>query len=196
MAIWGCGSPARCCQPAVAAALLIADLRSELDTHLALQALFLRVLLGTTATVRSFPISKHTGGGCATPAFSSRRVYLQFTWEVTPPPSPVEFSSHRHFYRLSRSWLLDGCPFFSLLIFDLMVSQCMPTVGIHCSGLFNPFHYSPLPLYLPLPIFNSCQYACLYPVRSYLMFWDVTGALNCSNDSNAFKVRTITIGKL
>jgi hypothetical protein len=40
MAIWGCGSPACCCQPAVAGVVIYADLRSELNTHLAPQALF------------------------------------------------------------------------------------------------------------------------------------------------------------
>jgi hypothetical protein len=40
MAICGCGLPAPCCQPAVAASLIYADVRSELNTHLALQALF------------------------------------------------------------------------------------------------------------------------------------------------------------
>jgi hypothetical protein len=35
------------------------------------------------------------------------------------------------------------------------VSQCMPTVGILYFGLFNPFHYSPLPFYLPPPIFQQ-----------------------------------------
>jgi hypothetical protein len=34
------GSPARCCQPAAAGGVIYADLRSELNTHLALQALF------------------------------------------------------------------------------------------------------------------------------------------------------------
>jgi hypothetical protein len=29
-------------------------------------------------------------------------------WEVGLPPSPVEFSSHRHFHKLSCCWLLDG----------------------------------------------------------------------------------------
>jgi hypothetical protein len=41
---------------------------------------------------------------------------------------------------------------FLLLIFKLIfkgVSQCMPTVSILYFGPFNPFHYSPLPLYLP-----------------------------------------------
>jgi hypothetical protein len=40
MAIWGWGSPARCCQPAVAGGVIYADLWGELSTHLAPQALF------------------------------------------------------------------------------------------------------------------------------------------------------------
>jgi hypothetical protein len=62
-----------------------------------------RVLLGEMATVTSFPLSKHTGGGGAILAFSSWLVYLQFRWEVAFPPSPVGLSSHSHFYKLSRS---------------------------------------------------------------------------------------------
>jgi hypothetical protein len=61
------------------------------------------------AAATSFPLSNHTGGGNTTPAFSGQHVYLQFTWEVGLPPSPVEFSSHCHFYKLSRSWLLGMC---------------------------------------------------------------------------------------
>jgi hypothetical protein len=40
MAICCCGSPAHCCQPAVAGGFIYADLWGELNTHLALQALF------------------------------------------------------------------------------------------------------------------------------------------------------------
>jgi hypothetical protein len=40
MSIWGCGSPVCCCQPALAGGFFYADLRGELNTHLALQALF------------------------------------------------------------------------------------------------------------------------------------------------------------
>jgi hypothetical protein len=40
MAICGCGLPACRCQPAVAGGVIYADLRSELSTHLAPQALF------------------------------------------------------------------------------------------------------------------------------------------------------------
>jgi hypothetical protein len=40
MSIWSCVSPARCSQPAVAGGFIYADLRSELNTYLAPQALF------------------------------------------------------------------------------------------------------------------------------------------------------------
>jgi hypothetical protein len=37
------------------------------------------------------------------PALSGLHVYLQFMWEVGLPSSPVQFSSHRHFHKLSWS---------------------------------------------------------------------------------------------
>jgi hypothetical protein len=40
MAIYSCGLPAHCCQPAVAGSFIYADLWGELRTHLALQVLF------------------------------------------------------------------------------------------------------------------------------------------------------------
>jgi hypothetical protein len=40
MSVWVCDSPGRCCQPAVAGGFIYADLRNELSTHLAPQALF------------------------------------------------------------------------------------------------------------------------------------------------------------
>jgi hypothetical protein len=69
----------------------------------------LRVLLGLTPTATSFPLSKHTGKVGTAPAFSGLHVYLQLTWEVGLPSSPVEFSSHCHFYKLSHFWLLGMC---------------------------------------------------------------------------------------
>jgi hypothetical protein len=63
-----------------------------------------------TTTVTSFPLSKHTGGGDATPAFSGWRVYLQFMWEVSLPPSPVGLSSHGHFYKVSHSKVAGWVP--------------------------------------------------------------------------------------
>jgi hypothetical protein len=109
MPIWGCGSPARYCHPAVAGGFIYADLGCELSTYLAPQALFTLSFPGPDATATSFPLSKHTEGGDTAPAFLGQCVYLQFTWEVGLPPSSVEFSSHCHFYKLSCSWLLGVC---------------------------------------------------------------------------------------
>jgi hypothetical protein len=72
-------------------------------TLLAPQALFTQSSHGRGATAASFPLSKHPGGGDIAPAFLGLSVYLQFTWEVGLPPSPVECSSHCHFYKLSCS---------------------------------------------------------------------------------------------
>jgi hypothetical protein len=64
----------------------------------------------TLATIGRLPLSKHTGGGGTTPAFSGWHVYLQFTWGVPLPPSPVKFSSHSHFYKLSSSKVAGRVP--------------------------------------------------------------------------------------
>jgi hypothetical protein len=79
-----------------------------------LRLCLLRFLLCESRCYKLSP-SKHTGGGDTAPAFSGLRVYLQLTWEVGLPPSAVEFSSHRHFYKVSSSWLLCMCPHSSLL---------------------------------------------------------------------------------
>jgi hypothetical protein len=43
----------------------------------------------TLATVTRLLLSKHTGGGGATPTFSSHLFYLQFVWGSAHPHSPV-----------------------------------------------------------------------------------------------------------
>jgi hypothetical protein len=98
--ICGCGLPACFCQPAVAGGFIYADLWGELSTHLAPQSV---------SHCYKLSLSKHTGGGDTEPTFSGQCVYLQFTWEVGLLPSPVEFSSHCCFYKLSCSWLLGMC---------------------------------------------------------------------------------------
>jgi hypothetical protein len=109
MAICGYGLPACCYQPAVAGSFIYADLWGELSPHLAPQALFTQISV-RDATGTSFPLAKHTRGGDTTPAFSGLHVFLQFTWEVGLPPSPVEFSSLHHSHNLSHSWLLGAHP--------------------------------------------------------------------------------------
>jgi hypothetical protein len=59
--ICGCGLPARCCQPAVAGGIIYADLRSELSTHLALQALFAQSSPVHEPLLQAFPFPSTLG---------------------------------------------------------------------------------------------------------------------------------------
>jgi hypothetical protein len=61
MAICGCGLPACCCQPAVAGGVIYADLRSELSTHLALQALFTQSSPVPELLLQAFPFPSTLG---------------------------------------------------------------------------------------------------------------------------------------
>jgi hypothetical protein len=53
--ICGCGLPACCCQPTVAGGFIYADLLGELNTHLALQALFTQSSPVPKPLLQSFP---------------------------------------------------------------------------------------------------------------------------------------------
>jgi hypothetical protein len=136
-------------------ALLIADLRSELITHLAPLALF-RVLLSVTDTVTSFPLSKHTGGGGAMPAFSGWCVFLRFMWEVPLPPFPVGLSSHSHFYKVS-------CSKVSGQVLPLLPSLA----GLFIYSSVRDFPSPPLVLRAPLPL---C-YVSFFVVVVYYSVW-------------------------
>jgi hypothetical protein len=61
MAICGCGLPARCCQPAVAGGFIYADLRGELNTHLAPQALFTQSSPVHELLLQAFPFPSTLG---------------------------------------------------------------------------------------------------------------------------------------
>jgi hypothetical protein len=96
------------------------------------------------ATATSFPLSKHTGGGDTAPAFSGLRVYLQLTWEVGLPLSPVEFSSFCHSHKLSHSWLLGAWPRShqslsgqARLVY-LQFQEGFPSSPLRCSGHPSP----------------------------------------------------------
>jgi hypothetical protein len=76
---------------------------------------------------------------CATaPAFSGWLVYLQLMGKVGLPPSPKEFSSHHHFYKLSSSWLLGVCCHSCLLqlacceVFPLTLSSMLRALCSLC----------------------------------------------------------------
>jgi hypothetical protein len=78
--------------------------------------------------------------------------------------------------------VLQSC--FSWLIFELIfkgVSQCLPAVGILYFGSVNPFHYSPLPLYLPLPIFQQLSiHSLIFSTFTVVMLYNITDTASFS----------------
>jgi hypothetical protein len=100
--ICSCGLPARCCQLAVAGGTIDADLRSDLNTHLALQALFTQEFSCVRASTTSFPLSKHTGRGdtdllslACMFIYSSHEkwVFPSLLWSFHPTNSFTSFSA-------------------------------------------------------------------------------------------------------
>jgi hypothetical protein len=59
--ICGCGLPALCCQSAVAGGIFYADLRGELNTHLALQVLFIQSSPVCKPLLQAFPFPSTLG---------------------------------------------------------------------------------------------------------------------------------------
>jgi hypothetical protein len=59
--VCSCGMPAHCCQPAVAGGIIYADLRSELNTHLALWALFTQSSPVCIPLLQAFPFPSTLG---------------------------------------------------------------------------------------------------------------------------------------
>jgi hypothetical protein len=131
MAICGCGSAACCRQPAVAGGFIYADLRSELNTHLIPQALFTQSFPGHNHHCYKFsPFQAHWGRWHCT---SFLRPACLFTAHVESGSSPPPvFSSHRHFYKLSRFWLLGMCRCSCLL--QLACCEGFPLPLLQCSG--------------------------------------------------------------
>jgi hypothetical protein len=118
-----------------------------------------------TATAPSFPLSKHTGGVDTAPAFLGLHVYLQFTWEVGLPLSPVEFSSHCRFYKLFCSWLLSVCRHSCLL-----QPVCLFTVPW---GIFPPpLQHSGHPT-----LFATCLFCCYCILFSFFLFFPWVGSV-------------------
>jgi hypothetical protein len=87
MAIWGCGSPACCCQPAVAEGVIYADLRSELSTHLALQALFTQSSPVCKPLLQAFPFPSTLGEVTLHP-FSQACVFIYSSHGKCSSPLP------------------------------------------------------------------------------------------------------------
>jgi hypothetical protein len=123
--ICSCCLPAGCFQPAVAGDVIYADLWGELNTHLALQALFTQSSPVHEPLLQAFPFPSTLGkvtlhphsqacmfiySSCGKWVFHPLLCSFPPTATFTSFPAPVEFSSLSHAHKLSHSWLLGACP--------------------------------------------------------------------------------------
>jgi hypothetical protein len=100
-----------------------------------------------------------------------------------PSPSSSSFTlplpqvTHTHTVPVLQSWL-------SLLTFKSMFKGFIDVspLRVHFSLIhFNPFHYSLLPLYLPLPIFQQLSvHILISSTVTDVRFYDITDALSFS----------------
>jgi hypothetical protein len=114
-----------------------------------LRLCLLRVLLGATATATSFPLSKHTGGGDATPAFSGWPTPLSCGVFLPPP---------------------------LLQTFLLLAAEQVPLLLPSPAGLFiyssvGDFPSPPLWHSRHLALFAMCLFCCLLFSFSFFPGW-------------------------
>jgi hypothetical protein len=108
MAIWGCGSPAHAVSLLLLVVLFMQISGGSLTLTQPFRLCLLRVLLCSSQCYNLSPFQAHWGRWHCT---TFLRPVCLFTVYVGsgPSPSPGEFSSHSHFYKFSRSWLLGVC---------------------------------------------------------------------------------------
>jgi hypothetical protein len=87
---------------------MYADLRGELSTHLAPQALFGQSSPVREPLLQAFPFPS-TLGEVTLHLLSLACVFIHSSHGKWVFPPPMEFSSLCHFYKLSLSWLLGMC---------------------------------------------------------------------------------------
>jgi hypothetical protein len=100
VAICGCGLPAHCCQPVVAGGVIYADLRGELNTHLAPQALFTQSSPVCEPLLQAFPfpstlreVTLHplSQAGVFVYSVRGRWVYPALLWSFPPSATLTSF---------------------------------------------------------------------------------------------------------
>jgi hypothetical protein len=132
MAFWGCGLPACCCQPAVAGGVIYADLRSELNTHLALQTLFTQISPVHEPLLQAFPFPSTLGEMTLHPLsqacvfiYSShgKRVFPHLLWSFPPSTTLTCFPA-------PSCWVCAPAPTLS--------SLARPGLFIYSSGKDSP----------------------------------------------------------
>jgi hypothetical protein len=162
MAICGCGSPACCCQPAVAGGFISADLRSKFNSHLAPQAMFTQ-----SSPVRDHhcyklsPFEAHWGRWRYTRLLQPAYLFTVHVGSVTSPLSCGVFLP----LPLLLAFLLQGCwagaatPAFSGRLVYLQFPEGLP---------LPPFSAQGTPPSL-LRVFCCCC-CCLFSLAFFLLF--------------------------
>jgi hypothetical protein len=127
MAVCSCGSPATAVSLLLLEVLFMQISGLSLTLTWPCRLCLLRVLLGMVHCYKLSPFQAHWGRWHCT---SFLRPACLFTVHMGygSSPSPVEFSSHCHFYKLSCSWLLGMCHR-SWLLRQLVGDFPSPTFG-------------------------------------------------------------------
>jgi hypothetical protein len=172
MAIWGCGLPACCCQPAVAGGFIYADLWGELNTPLAPQALFTQSSPVHEPLLQAFPFPSTLGEVTLHPLSQAcvfistshgKWVFLPLLWSFPPTATFTSFNA-------PDCWACAATPAFSGL-------ACLFTIL---------WVISPPPLFgaQGTPPSLLCVFFCCYCLLfSFFLFfslgggWSVQGAM-------------------
>jgi hypothetical protein len=174
MAICGCGSPARCCQPAVAGGFIYADLRSELSSHLAPLALFTQSSTVLQLLLQAFPFSS-TLGEVTLHLLSQACIFVYSShgkW-VFPPLLPLPLLP------ALRSWLLGVCRGSCLLQLACEGFPLLPSSALRAP---RPLCYvSFLLLLLIIQGFFSFSLGGGWSVQGAMLIWPrmVCGSIAC-----------------
>jgi hypothetical protein len=154
-----CGLPARCCQPAVAGGVIYADLRGELNTHLALQALFTQSSPVHEPLLQVFPFPSTLG---------------EVTLHLLSQACMFIYSSHGKW----SSPLSCGVFLPPLLsqAFLLLVAGRVPPLLPSPAGLFiysyiRDFPSPPLGWSGHPGLFATCLFCCYYSVSLFFPGW-------------------------
>jgi hypothetical protein len=162
MAIWGCCSPAHCCQSALAGGFIYAALRSELNTHLAPQALFnLEFSWAQRPLLQAFPFPSTLGevtlhplshAGVFIYSLCLKWVFPPLLWNFLPTATFTSFPT-------PGCWACAAAPAFSSWL-----------------GFVRDFPSPPLQWSEHPTLFATCLFCCYY-LFSFFSFFPLWGSV-------------------
>jgi hypothetical protein len=167
MAVCGCGLLVHCCQPAVAGGFIYADLRSELNTHLARQALFTQSSPVCELLLQAFPfpstlgeVTLHLLSQACVFVYSScgRWVFSPLLWGFPPSATLTSFPA-------PGCWVVLPAPALSSQAWLVYLQFCegFPSLSLQSTGhltLFAMCLYCSYCLLLSFPFFPRWGSVC------------------------------------